>query len=104
MCIFFTLHKGLDWHGPSACDIWSALSALTTILVQHASWQPWKLAPNTQAIVMGHSNGGQGAWYVGERWPDRVAAGEWGRGAQSGDARLTLVYVYHDSGCRGGVY
>lgn len=25
---------------------------------------------------MGHSNGGQGAWYMASRWPDRICAGE----------------------------
>jgi pimeloyl-ACP methyl ester carboxylesterase len=27
-------------------------------------------------VLLGHSNGGQGVWYLAERYPDRVIAGQ----------------------------
>ncbi|KAK0502905.1 hypothetical protein EDD18DRAFT_1135549 [Armillaria luteobubalina] len=63
---------GLDWHGPSTKDAWASLDALVTILAANAVWLPWKLDLHTPAIVLGHSNGGQGAWYIASRYPDRV--------------------------------
>ncbi|KAI0057117.1 hypothetical protein BV25DRAFT_1974045 [Artomyces pyxidatus] len=65
---------GLDWHGPSAQDAWQSVEALSAILEQTTSWRPWKLAPDTKVVVIGHSNGGQGAWYLASRFPDRVVA------------------------------
>ncbi|KAL0947293.1 hypothetical protein HGRIS_013412 [Hohenbuehelia grisea] len=65
---------GLDWHGPSARDAWASLDALVKIIHQRPQWKPWALAPQTRAIVMGHSNGGQGAWYLASRFPDRTLA------------------------------
>ncbi|KAG1842649.1 hypothetical protein DFJ58DRAFT_731968 [Suillus subalutaceus] len=53
---------GLDWHGPSAADAFAT-----------DSWT-WVYPRDTKLIVMGHSNGGQGAWYVASRWPDKVKA------------------------------
>ncbi|KAJ3937435.1 MAG: hypothetical protein NXY57DRAFT_1045445 [Lentinula lateritia] len=72
---------GLDWHGPSAQDAWGVLDAVTDILQcsESTAWgkNKWGIPsaiPNRkpQAILMGHSNGGQGAWYIAERFPDRV--------------------------------
>jgi len=73
---------GLDWHGPSAQDAWGALDAVTDILQNSKSttWGGGKwgipvaqgLKGKAQAIVMGHSNGGQGTWAIAERSPDRV--------------------------------
>ncbi|KAJ3788745.1 hypothetical protein GGU10DRAFT_345240, partial [Lentinula aff. detonsa] len=72
---------GLDWHGPSAEDAWMVLDAVSDILRHSKSgvWgeNKWGIPSTTpssksQAIVMGHSNGGQGAWYISERFPDRV--------------------------------
>ncbi|KAL0578240.1 hypothetical protein V5O48_003735 [Marasmius crinis-equi] len=65
---------GLDWHGPSAQDAWGSLDALVTILKNNTAWHPWQIDPNGRAVVLGHSNGGQGAWYVASRHPDRVLA------------------------------
>ncbi|KAJ3842899.1 hypothetical protein F5878DRAFT_348438 [Lentinula raphanica] len=72
---------GLDWHGPSAEDAWGSLDALTNIL-RHSKSTVWgenkwdipliSLNAKPKAIVMGHSNGGQGAWHIAERFPDRV--------------------------------
>ncbi|KAK0431695.1 uncharacterized protein EV420DRAFT_772169 [Desarmillaria tabescens] len=63
---------GLDWHGPSIKDTWASLDALVAILAANKAWLPWKLEPNIPAIILGHSNGGQGAWYIASRYPDRV--------------------------------
>ena len=35
----------------------------------------WRLAPDPRVLVLGHSNGGQGAWYLAARFPDRVVGG-----------------------------
>ncbi|KAF5373151.1 hypothetical protein D9758_001792 [Tetrapyrgos nigripes] len=65
---------GLDWHGPSALDAWGSLDALISILGSNSPWSSWSIDPDCKAIVMGHSNGGQGAWYLASRYPDRVLA------------------------------
>ncbi|PCH38714.1 hypothetical protein WOLCODRAFT_97559 [Wolfiporia cocos MD-104 SS10] len=65
---------GLDWHGPSTQDAWSTVDALYAIVASRESWHLYMLAENTRVLVLGHSNGGQGAWYIASRYPDRVAA------------------------------
>jgi pimeloyl-ACP methyl ester carboxylesterase len=51
------------------------LDAMVLILEENSIWHPWKLTTNTSVVVMGHSNGGQGAWYLASRYPDRVIGG-----------------------------
>ncbi|KAI6110086.1 hypothetical protein F5141DRAFT_1215536 [Pisolithus sp. B1] len=64
---------GLDWHGPSAADAFSAVTALSLILFHGPlKWRDWGFNANTRVVLVGHSNGGQGAWYIAARWPDRV--------------------------------
>lgn len=81
----------MDWHGPSAADAWSTADALYTILRDRGiepvstaltSWNGWT-APyrdlverSDKVVVVGHSNGGQGTWYLTSRWPDRVLGGK----------------------------
>ncbi|KAF9228756.1 alpha/beta-hydrolase [Gyrodon lividus] len=67
---------GLDWHGPSTADAFTAVSALSHILSTSGlgRWKEWGFDPGTRVVLMGHSNGGQGAWYMASRWPDRVCA------------------------------
>ncbi|KAK7693141.1 hypothetical protein QCA50_002707 [Cerrena zonata] len=65
---------GLDWHGPSADDAWSTVSALYNILDRRPEWHRWRYAENTRVLILGHSNGGQGTWYMAARYPDRVLA------------------------------
>ncbi|KAI0933809.1 hypothetical protein AcV5_005858 [Taiwanofungus camphoratus] len=65
---------GLDWHGPSTQDAWGSVDALYMILKSQESWHPWMLVENTRVLVLGHSNGGQGVWYIASRYPDRVVA------------------------------
>ncbi|KIY64911.1 hypothetical protein CYLTODRAFT_424805 [Cylindrobasidium torrendii FP15055 ss-10] len=64
---------GLDWHGPSAKDAWATVDALASIL-QRPDWQDWAYPTGSPVVLMGHSNGGQGAWWNAERFPDRVLA------------------------------
>jgi pimeloyl-ACP methyl ester carboxylesterase len=69
--------QGLDWHGPSVKDVWSTLEALVSILHKN-SWRLsscWLISANSSVVVVGHSNGGQGAWYLASHFPDRVVAG-----------------------------
>ncbi|KAF9459360.1 hypothetical protein BDZ94DRAFT_1199681 [Collybia nuda] len=63
---------GLDWHGPSATDAWSTIDSLFHILAHRGNWNMWKIAKNSRAVIMGHSNGGQGAWYLASRYPDKA--------------------------------
>ncbi|KAI9568965.1 hypothetical protein HD554DRAFT_2254838 [Boletus coccyginus] len=67
---------GLDWHGPSTADAFAAVPALSRILSSSDSgrWAQWSFDSDTNLILMGHSNGGQGAWCMASRWPDRVCA------------------------------
>ncbi|KAI0005870.1 hypothetical protein BJV74DRAFT_761059, partial [Russula compacta] len=64
---------GLDWHGPSADDTWGTVSALTSILGTCPKWKAWAITPE-KVVIIGHSNGGQGTWYIAARHPDRVIA------------------------------
>ncbi|KAG6833482.1 hypothetical protein H0H87_006054 [Tephrocybe sp. NHM501043] len=54
--------KGLDWHGPSARDAWATIDSLATILQNNKEWNRWEIGYNPRVVLMGHSNGGQGAW------------------------------------------
>ncbi|KAI0371785.1 hypothetical protein BV20DRAFT_1066969 [Pilatotrama ljubarskyi] len=68
----FTCLLGMDWHGPSAQDAWEAVDALHKLLDTHGLWRQYAIAPNSKVLLVGHSNGGQGAWYLAARYPDRV--------------------------------
>ncbi|TRM59420.1 hypothetical protein BD626DRAFT_572702 [Schizophyllum amplum] len=61
--------RGLDWHGPSALDVWRSVDALGTILRARGI----RADEGLKVVLAGHSNGGQGAWYLATRFPDRVA-------------------------------
>jgi len=66
---------GLDWHGPSAQDAWASIDALFSILQSDSNWKHWEISSKSRVVLMGHSNGGQGAWYLASRYPDRVIGG-----------------------------
>lgn len=66
----------MDWHGISAVDAWASVTALATLLNKNPQWCPFGFSPNTRLVLMGHSNGGQGAWHIAAREPDRVLAGK----------------------------
>ncbi len=65
----------MDWHGPSAKDVWASLDSLVSIAEGNPAWKDWRLPIDPPAVVLGHSNGGQGTWYLASRYPDRVLAG-----------------------------
>ena len=72
-----TLQQGLDWHGPSTADVWRCVEALEKLLSDEGlPWTLWSIPSNTRVVIIGHSNGGQGAWHITERFPDRVLAGK----------------------------
>jgi len=62
----------LDWHGPSTQDALSTIDSLHNILSSQEEWYDWNIQKDTKVLVIGHSNGGQGAWYFAGRFPDRV--------------------------------
>ena len=67
--------QGLDWHGPSALEAWRSVDCLVTILKARgitAQVNPKSISEKPKALLVGHSNGGQGAWYLASRFPDRV--------------------------------
>lgn len=66
--------QGLDWHGPSAQDAWDCVDVLPDILRQFSAWKDSSYKVGTPVILLGHSNGGQGAWWLGSRYPDRILA------------------------------
>lgn len=72
---FDSLYKGLDWHGYSAREAFYSVDALASILGSQQAWDPWNISPE-KVLLIGHSNGGQGAWHVAERFPDRVIGGK----------------------------
>lgn len=57
---------GEDWHGGSLNDVWAARYALNPAL-QRAG-----IAVSPETVLIGHSNGGQGAWHAAARYPDRI--------------------------------
>ncbi|KAF7295253.1 hypothetical protein MIND_01064200 [Mycena indigotica] len=61
---------GLDWHGPSALEAWACVDSLVSIL--RSSKPSMALEYGTPVLLLGHSNGGQGSWYLASRFPDRV--------------------------------
>jgi pimeloyl-ACP methyl ester carboxylesterase len=88
--------QGLDWHGPSAADAFATVTALYDIL--RTGFVDWVYPRDTKLIVMGHSNGGQGAWYVASRWPDKVKAGMFDRLYLEAFIKLTVKIVVAAAG------
>lgn len=65
---------GLDWHGPSAKDAFDSVNALSSVLSKRPDWSLNAPPVNMPVVAIGHSNGGQGVWYLASRYPDRVLA------------------------------
>ncbi|KZT53551.1 hypothetical protein CALCODRAFT_474549 [Calocera cornea HHB12733] len=64
---------GSDWHGVSASDAWGTVASLRAFISTcKAGWQAF--TPGDATVVIGHSNGGQGTWYLTSRFPDLVSA------------------------------
>ncbi|KAI0048234.1 hypothetical protein FA95DRAFT_1540157 [Auriscalpium vulgare] len=81
---------GFDWHGPSARDAWGSVGALSAIL-EHGEWKTWGFPANSKVVIVGHSNGGQGAWYLASRFPDRVIAAVPAAGYIKAQAYIPLI-------------
>jgi predicted esterase len=64
---------GYDWHGPSAEHTFAARDALAEAVGRlSVGGEDDQDRPTSNAtILVGHSNGGQGATYLMERYPDR---------------------------------
>lgn len=71
MCV-----QGLDWHGLSADDVWGSLAALKGLLETRPVWDQLTIGAGFRPILVGHSNGGQGTWYLTTRYPDKIQAGK----------------------------
>lgn len=68
--------QGLDWHGASVIDAFSAVVELSSIVRERPTFPPsWQFPHDTKVVVIGHSNGGQGTWHLAARYPDKVIAG-----------------------------
>ncbi|TFK25060.1 hypothetical protein FA15DRAFT_687246 [Coprinopsis marcescibilis] len=55
-------------------DVWESLTALSDILSRNAAWKDQSFPASTRVLLIGHSNGGQGAWHIASHYPDRVIA------------------------------
>ncbi|SCZ96071.1 BZ3500_MvSof-1268-A1-R1_Chr8-1g09984 [Microbotryum saponariae] len=71
---------GYDWQGPSLHDSFSAVHHLKSHLKvkwakAHGLLEDVTSCEVKKLVVLGHSNGGQGAWYLMSRYPDLVAGG-----------------------------
>ncbi|KAM0787030.1 hypothetical protein ACM66B_006296 [Microbotryomycetes sp. NB124-2] len=87
---------GFDWHGPSLSDVDSAVQHLDQVrsywLQASKTAQREPLCETAQQLfVLGHSNGGQGAWYFMSRFPDRVIGGV----PASGYVKIQDYVPYH---------
>ncbi|KAF3396272.1 putative secreted protein [Penicillium rolfsii] len=67
-----TSWSGDDWHYWGVADIQAAVSAIADWIIQ-ISWDG-PAAAIDELIVVGHSNGGQGAWHFSTHFPDNVSA------------------------------
>ncbi|KAI8334605.1 hypothetical protein BC941DRAFT_472538 [Chlamydoabsidia padenii] len=85
---------GMDWHGPSMKNAFCALDGLAQVMdllfsksienhQQTSDDYDWVVVDKSESfsigdinrlIYMGHSNGGQGAWYLATHYPDRAVA------------------------------
>jgi predicted esterase len=59
-----------DWHTWGFEDVQAAIASIT-VWIQNAGWSGPGLYAD-KLLLCGHSNGGQGAWYVGMHQPDRM--------------------------------
>ncbi|GFF89514.1 hypothetical protein IFM53868_05862 [Aspergillus udagawae] len=64
--------SGDDWHTWGAGDIEAAVSAIPRWM-DSTGWDMVSVSQE-EWIVVGHSNGGQGAWFLATHYPDKVIA------------------------------
>jgi hypothetical protein len=84
---------GEDWHGGSMEDAWAARDALPIVLTKIG------VEISDQTILAGHSNGGQGAWHLAARYPDRIVGGESSSTAMA-DGSHCSIWLAQDPGLR----
>ncbi|KAH7044264.1 hypothetical protein BKA57DRAFT_469111 [Linnemannia elongata] len=68
---------GYDWHGASIKNIVSAIESLAAHLPgvpEHLKGLPGIKPDPNRLFMAGHSNGGQGAWYLATHFPDKAIA------------------------------
>ncbi|KAJ1547299.1 hypothetical protein HK096_003514, partial [Nowakowskiella sp. JEL0078] len=65
---------GFDWHGPSQMNIQEALKALVELPGVPDHLENELLVDKNKLIYSGHSNGGQGAWWLVSHFPDLAVA------------------------------
>ncbi|RUS17630.1 hypothetical protein BC937DRAFT_89702 [Endogone sp. FLAS-F59071] len=70
---------GFDWHGPSYLNVRSALRALIKLPAVFPETNGvtnghWAVGEESRVLYTGHSNGGQGAWYMASHFPDPAVA------------------------------
>ncbi|KAL7421865.1 hypothetical protein Q5752_003636 [Cryptotrichosporon argae] len=58
---------GEDWHGASMAESWAAREAFDRVVSALGK------ECGTETVLLGHSNGGQGAWHLAARYPDKIA-------------------------------
>lgn len=67
-----TSWSGDDWHTWGLADVEAAVNAIPAWIL-HRNW-PGPGVHTDRWIVSGHSNGGQGTWYMATHYPDKVLA------------------------------
>ncbi|KAJ3120897.1 hypothetical protein HK098_004132 [Nowakowskiella sp. JEL0407] len=65
---------GFDWHGPSYMNIQEALDALSELPGVPDGIEDDYLVDKNKLVYTGHSNGGQGAWWLVSHYPDLAVA------------------------------
>ncbi|KAF4212176.1 hypothetical protein CNMCM5878_001565 [Aspergillus fumigatiaffinis] len=64
--------SGDDWHTWGAGDVEAAVNAIPR-WIDSTGWDMVRVSQE-EWIVVGHSNGGQGAWFLATHYPDKVIA------------------------------
>ncbi|KAH2952259.1 hypothetical protein KXV49_001959 [Aspergillus fumigatus] len=64
--------SGDDWHTWGAGDVEAAVDAIAR-WIDSTGWDKVRVSQK-EWIVVGHSNGGQGAWFLATHYPDKVIA------------------------------
>ncbi|KAG9062426.1 hypothetical protein KI688_005341 [Linnemannia hyalina] len=68
---------GYDWHGASIKNVMNAIDSLAAHLPgvpEHLKGLPGIKPDPNRLFMAGHSNGGQGAWYLATHFPDKAIA------------------------------
>ncbi|CED82113.1 Peptidase S9, prolyl oligopeptidase, catalytic domain [Phaffia rhodozyma] len=69
-CISLTRSWGYDYHGPSLRNVLQARQSLSAVINLGSPDRVSDWSPHPGTLLIGHSNGGQGAMYLCQRFPD----------------------------------